>query len=245
MAEEMQVPDPVGAVALLDDVNRRRLYELVAARRAPISKDVAAAALGISRELAAFHLDRLVAGGLLETEYRRVNGRTGPGAGRPAKLYRRTEREVVVSLPARHYDRAAAFFATALAGQDGTSGVDAVAAVARDEGAIVGVDARREAGARPGHRRLRSALLNVLNGAGFEPEVDPALGVVRLRNCPYRALTADHRDLTCGMNLAWARGVADGLADPKLDAVLDPTPGYCCVVFDEAPDETRAIAPAR
>ncbi|HLO35721.1 MAG TPA: helix-turn-helix domain-containing protein, partial [Candidatus Deferrimicrobium sp.] len=93
MTKKPTVDDPIGAVALLAEPTRRALYDLVVASGEPVGRDDAVAALGISRELAAFHLDRLVEAGLLETEYRRRSGRTGPGAGRPAKLYRRAERE--------------------------------------------------------------------------------------------------------------------------------------------------------
>ena len=106
--------DPIDAVAALAEPTRRALYDLVAASDEPVGRDDAVTALGISRELAAFHLDRLVAAGLLTPEYRRRSGRTGPGAGRPAKLYRRSDRSVEVSLPPRHYDRAADLMATAL-----------------------------------------------------------------------------------------------------------------------------------
>ena len=92
--------DEIDGVAALAEPTRRRLYDLVAARDEPVGRDDAVEALGISRELAAFHLDRLVEAGLLQTEYRRRNGRTGPGAGRPAKLYRRADRVVEISLPA-------------------------------------------------------------------------------------------------------------------------------------------------
>ncbi len=245
MVDEAHVEDPVRAVALLEEPNRRRLYELVAARHEPVSKDDAAASLGISRELAAFHLDRLVAGGLVETEYRRVNGRTGPGAGRPAKLYRRAEREVTVSLPHRSYAAAAEVFASALSRLDGRSSINAVAEVARAQGTEVGVEARQEAGAHPGHDRLKVALLDLLDAAGYEPEVDPDRGSVRLRNCPYRVLASSHRDLTCGMNHAWAEGVVGGLADPRLAVELAPTPGYCCVVFNEAHDPGTGRSPRR
>ena len=114
--------DPIQAVALLDEPNRQRLYDLVAANLDPTGRDAAAAALGISRELAAFHLDRLVQGGLLETEYRRPSGRTGPGAGRPAKLYRRANSQVAISLPPRNYAFAADVMATALDRSGGASG---------------------------------------------------------------------------------------------------------------------------
>lgn len=238
MSKQPVIEDPVGAVALLGDPNRRRLYELVATSAEPVGRDEGAGSLGISRELAAFHLDRLVAGGLLETEYRRLSGRTGPGAGRPAKLYRRTDREIAVSLPHRSYAVAAEVFASALSRLDGPAASSAVGQVARGAGEEVGIEARRGAGSPPSHARLKAALLDQLSGAGYEPEVDPASGEVSLRNCPYAALASSHRELTCGMNLAWAEGVMDGLVDPTLGAELAPMPGRCCVVFREVRSPT-------
>jgi predicted ArsR family transcriptional regulator len=56
---------------------------------------------------------------------------------------------------------------------------------------------------------------------------------VILRNCPYHALVADHRELTCGMNLAWAQGVAEA-ADLPLRPALAAREGACCVEFERA-----------
>ncbi len=234
--------DPVEAVALLEELNRRRLYELVTVNREALSRDQAAAALGISRELAAFHLERLLRAGLLEAEYRRRGPRTGPGAGRPSKLYRRSSRELSVSFPQRHYDVAAELLATALDRFDAPSSAEVVAAVAREQGAHAGLEARQGAGPRPGRRRLRTALLDLLRGSGYAPEVDSASGAVCLRNCPYHRLAESHRTLTCGMNLAWADGVADALGDSGLRPELDPKPGSCCVVFQ--PVNRAAVEPA-
>ena len=214
MTRQTSVEDPVGALALLDDPKRRQLYDLVAASETPVGRDQAAGTLGISRELAAFHLDRLVAAGLLDTEYRRLGGRRGPGAGRPAKLYRRADREVAVSLPPRHYDLAADLMATALDRLGGAAGAKAAAAVARERGGADGAAARRRIGARPGRRRSMAGLVDVLRGGDYEPRVDTSTGTLILQNCPYHDLAADHRDLTCGMNLAWAEGVVDSLGSP-------------------------------
>src|SRR5439155_1139106 len=127
--------DPVRAIAALDEPTRRSLYELVAAGHDEIGRDQAASAVGISRELAAFHLDRLVDAGLLEVGYRRLSGRSGPGAGRPAKLYRRTSRQFEVSLPPRRYEAIADLFAECLEQLgDGAASwlvTDAIAGVAR------------------------------------------------------------------------------------------------------------------
>lgn len=224
MARNTNVRDPIRSVALLDEPNRARLYDLVARAGGPVGRDDAAEALGISRELAAFHLDRLVATGLLSAEFRRLSGRTGPGAGRPAKLYRRTEGDVIVTLPARNYDLAADVMAEALE-ELGARGARALRPVARERGRQVASHAQ---GQDP-----RASLLGALRGAGYEPEVEPD-GSVMLRNCPYDALALDHRDLTCGMSAAWAEGVVDGLAAP-MRVELEPAAGRCCVIF-------RAIA---
>jgi predicted ArsR family transcriptional regulator len=229
--------DPVGAIAALDEPKRRELYDFVAARHEAVGRDEAAEATGMSRELASFHLDRLVAAGLLTTEFRRLNGRTGPGAGRPAKLYRRSPADVAVSFPTRRYERAAAMFADALVrlGKDPAAGVPAVLSeVARTRGRAAGSDARQQAGPRPGRKRLRMVLVELLQRSGYEPEALPQPERICLRNCPYDALVEDHRDLTCGMNLAWAEGLVDGLGQAGLTARLDPSDGYCCVVLAEA-----------
>jgi len=230
--------DPIEAIALLEEPTRRRLYDLVAASPEPVGRDDAATTVGISRELAAYHLDRLAEGGLLETEYRRRSGRTGPGAGRPAKLYRRAGPEIAISLPPRRYDLAADLMATALNRLWGGSGLEAVETVARERGTADGAAVLGRVGARPSRSRLLTALLEVLRGAGYEPRVEETDRTVRLGNCPYDALASAHRDLTCGMNLAWAKGVVDGLGSLSR-AQLAPEPGRCCVVFQPVPGWTR------
>jgi predicted ArsR family transcriptional regulator len=226
----------VDAIALLEEPRRRALYELVTSRAEPMGREEAAAALGIGRELAAFHLDRLADAGLLDVEFRRLSGRVGPGAGRPAKLYRRSRNEIAVSLPARDYERAAEVFAEALDHLDPGPRDQAVATVddiARERGHEAGVAARTRAGKRPGRQQLRAGLIELLGEDGYEPTATDAPATIRLQNCPFHALSATHRDLTCGMNLAWAEGVVDGLGDAGLTATLVPEPGYCCVRFDE------------
>jgi predicted ArsR family transcriptional regulator len=259
--------DAVGAIALLDEPKRRRLYEYVTSRPEPVGRDEAASALGFGRELAAFHLDRLAAAGLLDVEYRRLGERRGPGAGRPSKLYRRSSREVSVSLPARDYERLARMLAEAIERDTDAEARVAADRLARTRGEEEGDAARRKAGTRPGRSQLRAGLIEILGEDGYEPATDAA-GAIRLQNCPYHALSATHRDLTCGMNLAWAEGVLEGLggAEPgasaaggpggrdelgglggqsagaHLEAELAPEAGYCCVVFrdtEAGPDPRR------
>jgi predicted ArsR family transcriptional regulator len=218
----------VDAVAALGEPTRRALYEFVARAGASVSRDQAARATGTSRALAAFHLDKLVEAGLLATEFRRTSGRVGPGAGRPAKLYRRAEREVAVSLPPRRYDLAGSLLADAVAGTRSRAARNAVARAARGHGRTLGEAARGAAGASK--RARRDAALAVLTAHGFEPVVDRH-GAIRLRNCPFHALAARQRDLVCGMNLELLEGVLEGLGDIGYEAELAPEPGWCCVAF--------------
>jgi len=230
----------IDAVAALAEPTRRRLYDWVVAARRPVGRDEAAAELGVGRPLAAFHLDRLVEVGLLATEYRRLTGRTGPGAGRPAKLYRPAGADVAVSLPDRRYELAARLFAEGLETGGGDPAGQVRAAAAR-EGRRLGSDARRRAGPRPSRRALRSALLEELMVAGYDPrEVGPE---IRFANCPYDALVADHRPLICGANEALAGGLLSELDPLGLDARLDPQPGWCCVAIGPAAAPARDVRP--
>src|SRR6185369_7395964 len=99
--------DGIDAVALLADPVRRRAYQVVAKSSEPVGRDEVAGELGSGRTLASFHRDKLAAAGLLDISYARLGGRSGTGAGRPAKLYRRAGAEWGVSVPPRAYPRAA------------------------------------------------------------------------------------------------------------------------------------------
>ncbi len=218
--------DPVRAIAALHEPTRRRLYEYVAGSDEPVGRDQAADALGIGRPLVAFHLERLLRAGLLTAEYRRLRGRSGPGAGRPAKLYRRADEVVEVSLPARRYVLAADLFAAALEMTDPT----AVLAGARVRGEALGTSARREVDGVPASAaQPADPLLAALRGAGYEPREDGSLVV--LRNCPFDALVADHRGLTCAMNLAMLDGIRSGVGETDRWPRPVAIPGACCVAF--------------
>jgi len=217
------VPDPrdideaVRRLASLDEPIRRRLFDHVRRSSTPVGREEAAESVGIGRSLAAYHLDKLAEEGLLVTTYRRPEGRGGPGAGRPAKLYAASEAEVSVSVPTRDYELAAHLFAEA-AEADPTgktkAGLEAVAT---------------RTGRRLGEGLRGAALLDALAVRGYEPFEDGA-GALRLANCPFHRLAADHRDLVCGMNRAYLEGLLEGLQRGDVTANLEPEPGRCCVV---------------
>jgi predicted ArsR family transcriptional regulator len=225
------IDEQIAGVASLAEPQRRNLYRYVVAQDRPVGKDEAAAALGLARSVATFHLDRLVADGLLATEYRRLTGRTGPGAGRPAKLYRRADREIAVHLPARDYGLAADLLATAVtvAAGDGTAVGDALAGAAAARGQEFGAEVARRLPPQPGEAVVVDAALAVLDEQGYEPRRQG--DEVVMANCPFHALAEDHRTLVCGMNLDLLAGLAEALPDDVLSARLEPSENACCVRF--------------
>ncbi|WP_405527223.1 transcriptional regulator [Streptomyces avidinii] len=229
----------IDAIAALQDPVRRRLYEYVAAQGREVGRNEAAAAAGVARTLAAHHLDKLAQVGLLESGSRRLTGRSGPGAGRPAKVYTRVRAERSVSLPARDYRTAAELLAEAAE----EAGLDAeLCASARRRG-----EALRGPAAPCGG--LAEAM-EVLAARGYEPHLEGGEGdqgaegdhgaegaaarVVRMRNCPFHAVAERFPPLVCGMNLALLEGLLG--ADGPVRARMDARPGECCVVVEASKD---------
>ncbi|SRR6266545_3585883 len=225
----------IAAIASLDEPVRRELYLYVAGRGREVGRDEAARALRISRALAAFHLDKLVELGLLDAAYRRLSGRQGPGAGRPAKLYRRSTRQLEITLPQRRYDIAGRLLARALAAQRSPASRRVLERAAHDLGKTLGQEARREGRRDRGRRRTGgpggplAAALAALDDCGFEPARED--GEVRLRNCPFDAVAAEARVLVCGMNLALVRGLVAGAGVRRVRARSAPEAGACCVAL--------------
>jgi predicted ArsR family transcriptional regulator len=226
-SDPADVEGQISGIAALNEPVRRSLYRYAVAQPGAVGRDEAARAFAISRELAAFHLDKLVEHGLLEVEYRRLSGRQGPGAGRPAKLYRRSDRQLAVAVPERRYDLAGRLLAQAL--EAGGDPAEALDRAAHRFGEELGTQARRHAGRRPSPERLLERACGALEGYGFEPM--STAGEVRLRNCPFDAMAKEHTALVCGMNLSIMRGVVDGLRTKGLEVELAPEPGRCCVVL--------------
>jgi len=215
------------AIGLLQDASRRALYAYVVAQGHEVSRNEAAEAVGLQRTLAAFHLDRLASAGLLDVAYRRLTERTGPGAGRPAKLYRRPVVERALSLPPRDYAGAASVFAEAIE----RSGLEATLYdVARERGASAGQALAASAGERGARHADTGDLQRDLAERGYEPYQDGTR--VRLRNCPFHAVAQEFPVVACGMNLALLDGLLAGAGLAQTHAArLDPQAGACCVVI--------------
>lgn len=203
----------VGRLSSLDDPVRQRLYAYVASCDEPVSREDAASAVGISRTLAAYHLDKLAEAGLLTTGYSRPAGRGGPGAGRPAKRYARSQQELSLSVPPRNYALLASLLADAVDGDNSGAVWAAIAAAARKAG--------REAGEG-------TDVMGALQASGYEPALTPE-GEIELRNCPFHHLAEEHTELVCGLNLDLVTGLLQSAGGAERRAELAPRPGRCCV----------------
>lgn len=220
----------ISAVAALDEPTRRRLYDHVVRRLEPVSRDEAATALELPRTTAAFHLDRLVEQGLLDVVYERRTGRTGPGAGRPSKLYLRSQRQVAVSLPERRYDLAGRLLATCL--EESERSGDPPSAVLHRRAHQLGQELGESVPPATGGEQARDVVLRTLEVYGYEPRIDGTR--VTLGNCPFHTLAQQHTELVCGMNLQLLAGLLHGFAHTGWTARLSPTPGRCCVHLEQA-----------
>lgn len=193
-----------------------------------VTREEAAGAVGISRKLAAFHLDKLVEAGLLRAHFT-------PGAGirkvgRSPKVYELSGADIAVSIPARHHDVLADILLDAvLTAGEHDDARQAAMRVATRRGVDLGEGERTRM--RPGRLGAERALTiaeATLTRYGFEP-IRRSPGDLCLRNCPFHPLAARAPDLVCGINQAFLAGYLTGLQASGVEAVLEPTAGQCCV----------------
>lgn len=220
--------DDIARIASLAEPLRRQLYSVVSQARGWLSREQAAAEAGIPLHVAKFHLDRLVSSGLLDIDYRRLTGRRGPGAGRPAKLYRRSAAEISVTVPPRQYDLLSRILAAAVveAQRLGRGTEEVAIEIAHQEGVEHARDAT--AHAPTANARLCQRLIDI----GFEPDVSDA--TIDLINCPFHSVAQRQTALVCGINLAFVDGLIEALPCPGANARLNPGPERCCVTIDIA-----------
>jgi predicted ArsR family transcriptional regulator len=230
MDSEQRLGSQAGSIGALEDHLRRRMYLFIRSAGRPVSRDEAAEVVGISRKLAAFHLDKLIEKGLLIAHYARPPGRSGPGAGRSAKYYEPSDHEFDVSLPHRGYDVVGEILVDAIeASDEGRPPREAASEIAHEKGEAVGEQVRKKMHLRPaGAERAISVTEGVLEEAGYEPYRDET-GALRLRNCPFHELSRRSPELVCGLNRSFVDGLLHGLGNDSVVAEIDRRPGECCV----------------
>lgn len=222
----------IEALTALGDESRRRMFEFARRAGRPISRDDAATEVGISRKLAAFHLERLVDAGLLRSHF----GHPGRlrKVGRAPKLYEPTDADLKVSIPPRQPDLLAAILLEGVLSDASDNPLDAAHRAAFRRGERVGAEVR--ARARPGRLSSERALTlseATLSGAGFEP-VRPRPDCLRLHSCPFHPLAAVQPEAVCGINHAFVDGLLTGLEANTVEVALDPDGGECCVEITAA-----------
>ena len=209
----------------------------------PVTREEAAAHVGISHKLAAFHLDRLVAGGLLQAGPQPAEGRRR--IGRAPKAYRPSNLSVRIDIPPREPEALAGILADAIATEaPGRTAWQGALDNARHRGMELGTAERDSARAgRLGIERALTLADQVLERCGYEPHrVGPA--VLRLRNCPFQPLATTTPKLVCGINHAFLDGFLAGLAADSAAAVLVPRAGMCCVELRPPDAQTGPTDPA-
>jgi predicted ArsR family transcriptional regulator len=232
-----RLANDIGHLSVLRDELRRRIYLYVREQTGPVTREDVARALGLSRKLAAFHLDKLAEEGLLSYEYKRPPGRSGPGAGRPAKQYRPSDTELEVSVPQRRYDLLGRLLVDAVQSEaPGDKPRLHAFDTARKAGLRLGERVRQDRGLRPpGPDRTLAVAAEVLSDHGFEPSRVGDELILILRNCPFHALSRYAPELVCCMNQAFIDGLIHGLGNKNVDAALEPKPGQCCVTLRRTP----------
>lgn len=216
-----EVRAAVARAALLDEAVRRRVFRVVRLARRPVTRDEVAGTVGVSRGLAAFHLDRLVEAGLLRAG---TQDSAVARAGRRPKTYEMVPDGVQLSLPERRHQLLAdVLVETLLDPQAGEGAVRVAVDAAERRGRALGRSAAGSPAADP--------LLETLERVGFEPYLaeTEAAEVVRLGNCPFHPLAARSPELVCRLNLGLVEGLVAGLGAGDAEVVLSPRAGDCCV----------------
>lgn len=215
------------AVGLLAEPTRQQLYLYLRDREEPVGREEAAQHVGVKPRIAAFHLDRMADAGLLDVEYRRLSGRSGPGAGRPAKVYSLSSRSFSVEIPQTRYALAASMMASSLAARNGhADGAESLREIATDVGTGLGTEIRQQA--RTKSARLEAVQL-LLTQLGYQPRVEES-GEWTMRNCIFAELSTSHREVVCPMNAAFIKGLLAGaqITSLQVKTRAEGEPG-CCV----------------
>lgn len=227
----------IATLSTLDDPVRAKIFFHVARSGESVTRDQAAKALGITRRTAASHLDKLAEAGLVDVSFKRVTGRTGPGAGRSSKLYRRSGRRLNVSIPSQNYELMARLLASVVKQTEAVLAPQ-IESQARAFGVSKGAAAKTLTSRLSSRKRLLEVLVNELTRLGFEP-FDDANGSLRLRNCPFHDMAREDADFVCSTNLALMQGVIEGLDLTDVTPALESIEGMCCVSFRTKPEAIK------
>ena len=189
----------------LGDATRRGIY--ISIRESPEAMTTAEVAelFDIHPNVARHHLHRLVDDGYLSVTERRRSGKQGPGAGRPAKHYAATAKEVQLQFPARRYDLLSELLARVVE----RAAPDRAAELAEEVGREYGRELAAEVGLAKdaGFETAVNAVAKVMLGVGFDTEANTDDRVIVTRFCPFGEAAANHPEIVCKLD----QGIVTGL----------------------------------
>jgi predicted ArsR family transcriptional regulator len=230
-AESTRLDRSIGDLtAALGDPTRRAIFIAVRESPEPMTSAAIAELFTIHPNVARHHLDKLAADGYLQVSHRRPAGRTGPGAGRPAKCYETTEKAIDVHFPSRRPDLLVELLVRLVQ----RLAPDDIAAVAEDVGRQYGRELAAEVGTpeEDGYQEAVTAVAQAMSGLGFGISQDTSAATSRLltSHCPFGAAAAGHPDVVCSLDRGIVSGLFERLSD-RCEPVLHPhtDPVEACV----------------
>jgi predicted ArsR family transcriptional regulator len=199
-------------LAAVGDPELREALLFARGQARPVTADELAEEKGLHRNVARSRLERLVEAGLLAVAYERRTGRSGPGAGRPAKTYSVVPQLAKIEFPADQHESLAGLLVDALVARGGEEPL-------REVGVNFGRELARTARLRPaknletGFERVCAAVRRLGYQASLE-HADDHGAVIATPTCPLRPLVR-----ACPEAVEIDRGMWAGLASCALDGV--------------------------
>ncbi|GBD83663.1 helix-turn-helix domain protein [bacterium BMS3Abin02] len=204
--------------ATLGDPTRRSIYLRVRSSPEPLTATLVANEFGIHPNVARHHLDRLTEEGYLEVTRRRPTGKTGPGAGRPAKCYAATLKEIDLQFPTRRYDLLIDLLVRIVLHLAPGDGLQIALEIGRDFGRELASGITTT-----GDGDLAASLETVaslMQKEGFEIIADPAGEKLLTEHCPFSAGKFEHPEVLCSLDRGIMTGIFE-IVDPQRAAALE------------------------
>lgn len=190
----------------LGDPTRRSIYLTVRESAEPMTAAQIATAFNIHANVARHHLDRLADEGYLEVTRKRPDGQNGPGAGRPAKCYTSTNKEIELQFPARRYDLLADLLIRVIQRLEPERASEIAAQVGHEYGVeLAGTLELPDAGFDSALTAVQQAMVNV----GFAVNTNTNDRQLLMSHCPFGRTAFDHPEVVCSLD----RGIVNGLME--------------------------------
>lgn len=191
--------------ASLGDPTRRAIYIAVRQSAEPVTSSSIAELFRLHPNVARHHLDRLAADGYLQVTHRRPSGRSGPGAGRPAKCYEATGKPIDLHFPAQRPDLLLDLLSRVIDGVGASNVAEVAEAVGREYGSSLAAEIGEPDA--PGYATAVTAVARAMRGIGFQTEPEPDSRRILTSHCPFGEAATDHPEVFCSLD----RGIVAGM----------------------------------